>query len=116
MKYFWIAFNSIGVASALWGGYISMAPETLPRTNPDAVVCLINLLVMPIFAILSVGYSLRRWKTGPLRRPSWNRNPLNWWGDPLQSLFVTTCVMGATAIGVLCDGPRLDQLVFGRWE
>jgi hypothetical protein len=112
MKYFWIACNSVGVASALWGGYVSMAPETLRRTNPDPVLCVIILLVMPIFAVVKVPLSLRRWKTDLLRRPSWNRNPLNWWSDPLQSLFVFTCVMGATAIGSAVRHPAFGSVGF----
>ena len=42
-----------------------------------------------------------------LRKPSWNRSPINWWDDPLQSLFVSMCYMGAMAIGTSCGAPRL---------
>jgi hypothetical protein len=112
MKHFWIVLNSAGVASAFWGGYISMTQDRLSHTNPDPVLCLIVLLGMPIFAILSVGYSLRRWKMPLLSRPSWYRNPFNWWRDPLQSLFVFTCVMGATAIGSAIQHPAYGSVGF----
>jgi hypothetical protein len=71
-----------------------MTADRLRHTNPDPILCLIILLVMPLFAIGSVMYSIVRWKTAPLSRPSWNRNPFDWWHDPLQSLFVSRCVCG----------------------
>lgn len=112
MRYFWIILNSIAVLLALRGGYASLTPDRLRHTNPDPVVCFIVLLGMPVFAILSVGYALRRSKTDPLPRPSWSRNPFNWWGDPLQSLFVATCIMGATALGSAVQHPAFGSVGF----
>jgi hypothetical protein len=100
------------VLLALRGGYASLTPDKLRHTNPEPLVCLIVLLGMPVFAILSVGYSLRRSKTDLLPRPSWTRNPFNWWGDPLQSLFVGTCVMGATALGSAVQHPAFGSVGF----
>lgn len=112
MKYFWTILNSIAVVLALRGGYAALNPEKLRGTNPEPVLCLILLLGVPIFAILSVGYSLRRSKTNMLARPSWARNPFNWWGDPLQSLFVATCIMGATALGSAVQHPAFGSVGF----
>ncbi len=112
MRYFWGVLNSAAVVIAVRGGYLSLDAEKLRRTNPDAVLCLIILLVTPIFAILSVGYSLRRWSTAPLRRPSWDRTPFKWWRDPLQSLFVLTFVMIATAIGSAIRKPMYGSVGF----
>jgi uncharacterized membrane protein YdcZ (DUF606 family) len=112
MKYFWIFLNSIAMVLAFTGGYASLAPDRLSHTNPDPFVCLAILLGVPVFSILSVAYSLRRSKREPLSRPSWSRNPFNWWGDPLQSLFVFTCIMGATALGSAFQRPPFGSVGF----
>jgi hypothetical protein len=112
MKYFWIVLNSTLIALAFRGGYTSMTPDRLRHTNPEPVLCLIVLLIMPLFTVLSVMYSIQRWKTDPLFRPSWDRNPLNWWHDPLQSLFVFTCVMAAMAIGSAVQHPAFGSVGF----
>ena len=100
------------VTLALLGGYESLAPEKLRHTNPDAIFCGLILLVTPLFAIWSVSYSIRRWNHNRLARPSLRRNPLNWWHDPLQSLFISTCVMAAMAIGSVARRPTIGSVGF----
>jgi len=100
------------VALALLGGYESLAPEKLRHTNPDAILCGLILLVMPLFAMWSVSYSIRRWNHHRLARPSLSRNPLNWWHDPLQSLFISTCIMVSTAIGSAVRRPTIGSVGF----
>jgi hypothetical protein len=112
MRYLWDVLNSVAAALAFRGGYVSLNPETLRHTNPDLAACLSILLVMPVFAILSVGYSLRRCKTDRLRRPSLDRNPFNWWRDPLQGLFISTLIMAATAIGSAFHRPPFGSVGF----
>jgi hypothetical protein len=112
MKYFWAVLNSALVALGLWGGYNSTKPENLRHTNPDPILCLVVLLIMPLFALGSVRYAIRRWKEDSLQRPSWTRNPLNWWGDPLQSLFVSTCFMGAMTMGSSVRHPAFRSVGF----
>ncbi|SRR6266403_3798518 len=112
MKYFWIILNLMLVALGFWGGYKSMAPDRLNHTNADAVACLVILLAMPLFAVMSVGYSIRRWKSDQLSRPSWSRIPLNWWRDPLQSLSIMMCIMAAMAIGAALQHPALGSVGF----
>ncbi|MGB2636614.1 MAG: hypothetical protein WAM58_21980 [Candidatus Acidiferrum sp.] len=112
MKHVWRIVNVGLIMSSLWGGYNSMTPEKLRHTNPDVYACIAILVVMPFFALGCVGYSIRRWKRDPLSRPSWDRNPMSWWFDPLQSLFVFTCVMAATAIGSALRHPALGSVGF----
>jgi hypothetical protein len=76
-----------------------MSPERLQHTNPDIVYCSIILVIMPLFAVGSVFYSTRSGKCETLLRPSWNRNAINWWYDPLQSLFITNFILAGMAIG-----------------
>jgi hypothetical protein len=112
MKNVWSIINVALVALALPGGYNSLSPEKLRNMNPDAIFCGIILLVTPLFALLSVGYSIRRWNHSRLARPSLSRNPLNWWHDPLQSLFISTCIMVSTAIGSALRHPTVGSVGF----
>jgi hypothetical protein len=112
MKNIWYVINVALVALALLGGYESLAPERLRHTNPDAIACGLILLVMQLFAIGSVSYSIRRWNHSRLARPSLSRNPLNWWHDPLQSLFISTCTMVSMAIGSALRHPAIGSVGF----
>lgn len=112
MRYFWIILNSLVVALGFRGGYVSMNSESLRGTNPDVVLCVIALVILPPFTVGCVTYSIRRWKADPLCRPSWVRNPFNWWGDPLQGLFVCTCMTFAMAIGSALRHPIFGSVGF----
>jgi RHS repeat-associated protein len=112
MKRFWIVLNSVLIALAFRGGYISMNPDRLRHTNPEPILCLIILLVMPLFPLGAVAYSIGRWKSDQLPRPSWSRNPLGWWRDPLQSLFIFTFIMAAMAIGSAFQKPTFGSVGF----
>lgn len=100
------------VVLGFWSGYVSLEPEKLRHINPDAIACVSILVGAPLFALLSVGYSVHRWKREKLARRSWDRNPLNWWGDPLQSLFIMTWIMATTAIGSALRRPTFGTIAF----
>jgi hypothetical protein len=125
MKLIWILTNIAYLLLAVWGGYRSMSPERLAHTNPEPILCGILLIVMPVFALWTVYYSIQRSRTNvvmpyalprpfTLRRPSWQRNPANWWGDPLQSLFVTTCFIVGVLFGAALrrPGPAIGSVGF----
>ena len=120
MKYLWRIVNTGLIMLGLWDGYKTMASETLRSTNPDPILCGILLVIMPLFALGTVYYSKYRWdqenkilaRPFKLRKPSWNRNPINWWGDPLQSLFISMCYMGAMAIGASVRHPEIGSVGF----
>ncbi len=97
MKYVWLAVNTGFIILAFWTGYGEMAPEKLRGTNPDQFLCLAVLIMIPVFVLGTLWTSRSRCPS--FRRPSWDRNPLRWWTDPLQALFVTTLIMLAWAIG-----------------
>src|ERR1700722_4917751 len=99
MKYFWQIVNVGLIILSAFGGYSSMSPENLQHMNPDIIYCSIILVMMPIFAVGSVFYSIRSGKCETLQRPSWNRHGINWWYDPLQSLFISNFVTAGLVIG-----------------
>jgi tellurite resistance protein TehA-like permease len=113
MKHVWRIVNIALVALALWGGYNSTSPERLRHTDPDAILCLILLVIVPLFTLFSVYYSIQHAKCETLRRPSWDRNAINWWYDPLQSLFIFTCIMSAMAVGSVFRLPAVGWA--GLW-
>lgn len=120
MKRIWPIANTVFVMLGLWGGYKTTSPESLRHTNRDATFCVILLILMPVFALWTVYYSKLRWdrdnkmlaRPFKLSRPSWSRNPINWWGDPLQSLFISACCMGTMAIGACLRRPQIGSVGF----
>lgn len=112
MKTVWYVINIASVALALRSGYSSLSPEYLRNKNPDLIFCSLILLVTPLFALWSVDYSIRRWNRSRLDRTSLSRNPLNWWKDPLQSLFISTCVIGSMAMGGALRHPSIGSVGF----
>jgi hypothetical protein len=117
LKNVWYVLNTAVIVLGLRGGYVSAAPEQLRHMNPDAVYCGLILFTMPVFALLSVGYSnRRRQRLSPSRRnlvrASFQRNPLNWWGDPLESLFISTCIMATYTLGGALRRPTIGSVEF----
>jgi len=112
MKNIWYVINIALLALALPGGYNSLSPEKVRHRNPDVIFCGLILLVTPLLAMVSVSYSIRRWNQNRLARPSLSRNPLNWWHDPLQSLFISTCIMVSAAIGSALRHPTIGSVGF----
>jgi hypothetical protein len=82
---------------SVWTGYGSLNPDALRGTNPDKYLCAAVLVMMPIFAFGAV--SIFGAKHTTLSLPSWRRFSINWWRDPLQCLFLTTCFVGGMAVG-----------------
>jgi len=112
MKYIWCVVNVGLIILSVFGGYSLMSPERLRQENPDEILCLILLVVMPLFALGSVSYSVGSGKCEKLRRPSWSRHAIDWWYDPLQSLFVSNWIMAALAIGSALRLPEVRSAGF----
>lgn len=105
MKKPWCVFNICSVLLCFFGGYSLMSPASLRISNPDGIVCLILLVGVPLFVLGSVAYAIYIRNCNALLRPSWDRFSLNWWGDPLQSLFLTTWNSMALTIGAIIRLP-----------
>ena len=70
--------------------YIALVWYFARPNQAPAIFWGLILVTTPLFALLTVNYSVRRVRrcnVDKLRRPSFDRDPLNWWFDPLQSLF-----------------------------
>jgi len=111
MKNFWYVANLGYLALGLCGGHYSTAPEQLQHITPAPMAWLAILIVVPMFAIGTVHYSIRCYQN-MLPRPSWKRNSINWWQDPLQSLFMTTCTTAMMAVGAALRRPAIGSAGF----
>ncbi len=112
MEKIWIAINVLVIGMAVLDGFVSISPEKLAHKNPDLFFRSAILVITPIFALLTVSYSIHRHKHDMIRRPSLRRNPLNWWHDPLQSLFMSTCIMASMTLGGLLRHPAVGSVGF----
>lgn len=121
MNNVWSSINGTIVGLGLLAGYRWLAPENLKNTNPGPALCGIMILLMPIFCLGTVYYAKLRWdredkkifgRAFRLRRPSWNRNPFHWRGDPLQSLFVSTCYTAGMSAGAALRYPTSGSAAF----
>jgi hypothetical protein len=112
MKQVWYIANC-GLVMLSWkGGYDLLSPDNLLHANPDPIFCLAIFVMMVFFTLGCVYYSTLRWGPNTLRRPSWHRNPIRWWTDPLQSLFISTCTFGAAAVGAALRGSAIGSVGF----
>ncbi|MFZ1973050.1 MAG: hypothetical protein WAU89_09405 [Candidatus Acidiferrales bacterium] len=115
MKYLWRIVNTGLIVAGLWNGYETMASETLRRANPDPIPCGILLVIMPLFALGTVYYSKYRWdqenkilaRPFKLRKPSWNRNPINWWVIPCNRCSFQCATWVRWPSGPPCGTPGL---------
>ena len=105
-------------------GILANGPrKRLLHANPDAVFCLVTLVTMSLFVVGTIWLATKR--GGSLRRPSFNRFPLNFWYDPLEFLFVGTFTTLAMAIGATLRLPAGGTVgywmtafywcIFGGW-
>lgn len=99
MNQVWPAFNTVLLVLGFLGGYTSTAPTNIRDTNPDAVLCLLVIAAVPIVILGGTYYATARLGVTELRLPSWTRNALLFWYDPLQFLFIATLVCLAATIG-----------------
>ena len=108
----WIVANFTLACLAVVAGYGSMAADQLQHSNPDAILCVILFLTAAVFPVAAVSFSILARKQAILRRPSIDRHPLDWWGDPLQSLAVSTVVMCAATLGCALAAPTIGSADF----
>jgi hypothetical protein len=112
MKLLWAALNVALIGLSVWTGYAEMEPQRLSQANPDAVFGTVVLLFTIVFAVGTVWYSVHGEKQTSLRRPSWRRFAIDWWRDPLQCLFMTSCFIGAMMVGAALHLPGTSQTGF----
>ena len=87
----WMIFNAVIILLSVWTGFQEVGSTQLQQMNPDAIACILILVIMPIFTIGTLSLS----KNDTFTRPSWSRPPSNWRRDPFQALFLATwCCLG----------------------
>jgi hypothetical protein len=91
----WALVNIALVLLSAWTGYAEMSPTKLSHMNPDLAFCLTLLVMTPIFVIGTMAIS----RNDAFAWPSWGRSPLRWQSDPLQAIFISTCISLGLFVG-----------------
>ena len=105
----WLAFNILLIPLSVWTGYKGMVSPRVSETSPDFTLCVVILIMLPLFVIASVRFA----EICRFRRPTWDRFPLNWLSDPLQALFISSWCLFGILLGSLF---RLNQFgMSGIW-
>ena len=87
----WLVLNAVLIALSVWTGYAEKNPSAKTGSGPDLIFYAAIIIVIPVFALSTIYF----YPGQDLRRPKWDRFPLNWLGDPLQALFISTlCTLG----------------------
>ena len=93
----WLAFNVLLIPFSVLTGYEGLVSSKVGEAGLDYRLCGTILIMMPLFVVASVRFAAVR----PFRKPTWDRFPFNWRGDPLQSLFVASGCSLAIVVGSL---------------
>jgi len=108
MNQAWKLIYAIGGAGFLVSGYTSLDPASTAGTNSDWVFVTLSFVSSCVFPLVAMAYS-RRKGVETFRRPSLDRHPINWWGDPLQSLRVSSIGIGLFVVGACFALPKADH-------
>ena len=95
MKRLWFVVNVGILVFSIWQGAQMTKDFAHPHPLEDWIACPLILIGAYLFTFCSIWFS----KCDSFSRFSWDRFPLNWWYDPLQSLFMTTCIVTGWAVG-----------------
>src|SRR6202012_5353377 len=95
---FWTITNLVVVALAAYGGFEFIQPRNHGNTNADWTFVGTSFVVTTIFPWGAMHYSRSR-GVAEWKRSSLDRNPFNWWTDPLQSIRVSILEACAFVLG-----------------
>jgi len=115
MKKAWPTIYAALIPVIIVLGYTSLSPERTARTNVDWILISITFVALLFFPLGAVAYGFSHSKKETLRRPTWDRPPLGWWTDTLQSLRVTLAYMVLFTIGgtfALADADEKGRMLF----
>jgi uncharacterized membrane protein len=84
----WSILNLILIIVAVWIGYSEADKSRLQTANHPMMLCVAATVAMMLLAIGAPYFA----RGGGLQSPSFDRCPVSWWTDPLQSLFISTLV------------------------
>lgn len=110
MRWFWRAVYMVVTIGGLHGGYASLAPSALAYEKPDILACMAALIGTTLVFGLGTCRIVKTRGLEVLRRPSFDRNPFRFWGDPLQFLFVISLGTCAVALGAVPRLPWTDTV------
>jgi hypothetical protein len=108
MRRFWIAVNLAVIGSAFYGGFEEAGPDHHLNTNADWIFITLSFILTALFPFGAMYYS-RSIGVAEWKRPSFDRNPLRWWTDPLQPLRISILAMCTYTLGATAALPHTDK-------
>jgi hypothetical protein len=108
MRHLWRYIYVIGAVCVLVGGYLSLSAGQTERTNADWLFVSIAFAITCVFPLGAMAYS-RGIGVQEFRRPSFDRQPLDWWRDTLQPLRVSVVSAALYLLGASFALPHTDH-------
>jgi hypothetical protein len=105
----WPVIYLLLIPLVIFSGYRELRPEETARTNADWIFVTITFVGGSVFPLCAVAYSFNYSKKKILQKPSWDRHPLGWWTDTLQSLRISLVYSALFAFGALLALPGADE-------
>lgn len=109
MKNVWRIIYFGLLITAPYAGFTSLRPEQTAKTNPDWVFISISFVCTLLFPLMALGFS-RVHGIKQFMRPTFGRNFLRWWSDPLQPLRFCVYASILTAAGASLAVPTADAI------
>jgi len=109
MKIIWRLIYVGLLISAPYAGFKSLGPEETAKTNPDWVFIAVTFIGCLIFPLMALGFS-RAHGVNEFRKPTFDRNVLRWWTDPLQPLRFCVYASILTCAGAAVAFPNTDSI------
>lgn len=115
MKKIWPVIYLVLIPVTILGGYRELSPEATARTNADWIFVSITFITCVFFPIGAVTFGFKYSGKAFMQRPTWDRHPMGWWTDTLQSLRLMLVYAALAALGAAFAFPHADkkgQMVF----
>jgi hypothetical protein len=109
MKKLWPVIYAILIPIVIISGYRALSQEATAGTNVDWIFVTVAFVGLVAFSLGSVTYGFRYSKKEKMKRPTWDRHPIGWWTDTLQSLRFCWVSMALYAFGALFAFRRADE-------
>ena len=105
----WPIIYILLIPFTIFTGFHSLRPEDTAGTNPDWVLVIVTFIACSFFPLAAVAFGLNYTKKDSIQKPTWDRHPIGWWTDTLQSLRFTLVYLSLYALGAVFAFQRADE-------
>ena len=108
MKLWPIVYSALFIV-ILVGSHEATWPHPQTPTNADWIFISISFFMLWGFCPLAVAFGFAHSKKEFFEKPSWTRQPLGWWTDPLQPIRISLVSSLAVVLGAATGLSRADE-------